>query len=439
VKDGTRRRTAFGAVGLAALLMGARSPETTGAVRPGLAVAERSCPAAGRVVSAGVALQPLIDGAAPGETWCLSPGTYAGPLDIHARLILQGPASAVITSTGHGTTVRALADGVVLRGFTVDGSGTRYDRLDAAVYVRGNDAVVQGLTVRHALFGIVVEQSGHVTIDSNRVTGLADLPVGIRGDGIRLWEVRHSTVTGNRLEDSRDIVVWYSPDNRITENTVTRSRYATHFMYSDDCVVAGNTYTHNDVGVFVMYSRHIDLRDNVIAENAGADGVGLGVKESGNLVVERNRFVRNLSCVYLDTSPFREGDSVLVRANVLAGCVAGVTFHSSETHNTFVGNAFLANQVAVAVEGRGTAQGVLWRENYFDDYQGYDLDGDGFGDVPYELRSMSERLVALHPDLAFFRGTMALALLDEAARVLPVLQPDTVLVDPMPRMALPGT
>ncbi len=403
-------------------------------------VAERAatpCPAGGRSVPAGAPLQASIDAAAAGDTLCLSPGTYTGPIEIHVPLSLQGPADAVIASTGSGTTVRALADDVVLRGFTVDGSGARYDKLDAAVYVRGRGVRVQDLTVRRALFGIVAEQSTGVVIAGNHVSGLAELPVGIRGDGIRLWEVRQSAVTDNRLDDSRDIVVWYSPGNRIAGNVVTRSRYATHFMYSDDCVVEHNTYTHNIVGVFVMYSRNITLRGNTIADNAVPDAMGLGVKESGNLVVEENRFVRDRVCLYLDTSPFRAGDTVVARANTFAGCVAGVTFHSSETHNSFVGNAFVANQVPVAVEGRGTAQGVSWRGNYFDDYQGYDLDGDGFGDVAYELRSLSERLVAAHPELAFFRGTVALALLDQAARIVPLFQPETVLVDPRPRMTPP--
>jgi len=42
--------------------------------------------------------------------------------------------------------------------------------------------------------------------------------------------------------------------------------------------------------------------------------------------------------------------------------------------------------------------------------------------------------VAGHPPLASLRGTGALGLLDLAARVSPLLQPETLLVDPHPRM-----
>ncbi len=427
----------------ATLVVAVARPSTRGDAAPAVGAGRPApatrCPAGGQVVPAGADLQAALDGAAPGAVLCLAPGRYVGPVEIHTRLTLLGPADAVIHSDGAGTTLRVLADSAVVRGFTVDGSGRRYDKMDAGVYLRGDGTQALGLTVRNALFGVIAEQSNGVTIADNDVAGLAELPVGIRGDGIRLWEVRHSTVARNRLTDSRDIVVWYSPDNRIVGNTVVRSRYATHFMYSDDCLVQGAYYRGNIVGVFVMYSRGITLRADTIIDNAFADGMGLGVKESGNLTVEDTHFIHDRDCLYLDTSPFREGDTVLVRGNTFAGCDAGVTFHSSERHNTFRDNTFYGNQTQVAVEGRGTAQGVVWRGNYFDDYAGYDLNGDGTGDVPYELRDFSERLVTNHPQLAFFRGSVVFAVLDATAKILPLLQPETLLTDPMPRMAPAGS
>ncbi len=393
-----------------------------------------ACPAGAETVRSGTALQPLLDEARAGDVLCLSPGEYAGPLVLRTPVVLQGPADAVIRSDGQGTTIRVLAARAELRGFTVEGSGQRPDTMDAAVYVHGEGVAVRGLTIRHALFGLVAEQSYGVVFDGNRVVGDAAAPEGLRGDGIRLWEVRGASVVRNRLEHSRDIVVWYSPGNLIADNTMVGSRYGAHFMYSSDCVVLGNHFRDNIVGVFVMYSRNIAIRDNVFADNTAADSMGLGVKESGDLIVERNHFVHDRLCVYLDNSPFREGDVMVLRSNTIARCDVGVTFHKSETHTTVEANRFEANGTAAAVEGRGTAREVAWRGNYFDDYQGYDLDRDGFGDVPYELRDLSARLVSRHPDLAFFRGTAAFALLDAAAQAFPVLAPETVLIDAHPRM-----
>ncbi len=396
-----------------------------------------ACPPGGQVVPPGAALQSVIDAAPSGAVLCLVTGTYRAPLTITRPVILLGPVGALLESSDTGTTLRVLADDVVLDGFTVAGSGRRYDKMDAAVYLRGRRVQVRRLTIRDALFGIIAEQSDSVVIADDRIAGLGDLPVGIRGDGIRLWEVRDSRVIRNRLIDSRDILVWYSPGNTIAGNSVVGSRYATHFMYSDDCTVADADYHDNVVGVFVMYSRGVTLRNTTIRDNVADDGMGLGVKESGNLRVEGNRFIHDRNCLYLDTSPFREGDSVLVRGNRFVGCAAGVTFHSSEHRNAFFDNAFEGNAVQVAVEGRGTAEGVSWRGNYFDDYQGYDLNGDGIGDVAYELQDFSGQLVAEHPQLAFFRGTIVLDLLDVAARVFPILEPATLLRDGLPRMTAP--
>jgi len=431
-------------IGVAAMASLAVAPGRTrtagegGALDDAVVPTTLPCPARAREVSAGTPLQAAVDDAPTGAVLCLAAGRHAGPVEIRKRLILQGPADAVLVSDGSGTTLRVLADSAILLGFTVSGSGRRYDRMDAGVHVRGRGIQVRHLTVEDALFGIIVEQSDEVTVVDNHVIGLADLPVGVRGDGIRLWEVRKSLVRDNHLESSRDILVWYSPGNRIVGNTVEHSRYGTHFMYSDSCAVEDADYRENIVGVFVMYSHDITLRHNRITGNTVVDGMGLGAKESGNLVVEANDFIQDRSCLYLDRSPYRAGDTVVVRGNTFAGCSAGVTFHSSESRNTFVDNTFRSNQTQVTVEGRGTARGVAWLGNYFDDYQGYDLDGDGIGDVAYELRDLSETLVSRHPELAFFRGTIAFELLDVAARVFPLLQPETLLTDPSPRMSAPG-
>ena len=67
-----------------------------------------------------------------------------------ARVTLWGPRDAVIRSSGEGTTVRLEGEGGALLGVTVDGSGGRFDLLDAAVHVAGRGARVEGVCVRNA-------------------------------------------------------------------------------------------------------------------------------------------------------------------------------------------------------------------------------------------------------------------------------------------------
>jgi nitrous oxidase accessory protein len=230
-------------------------------------------------------------------------------------------------------------------------------------------------------------------------------------------------------------VVWYSTGNRFAGNTVERSRYGTHFMYSHDNVVERGRFVDDVVGIFVMYSRNVTVRECLLARAGGAGGIGLGVKESGNLVVLDNRFVLDHVGVYVDTSPLDASEPNRFERNEFRLSQTAMVFHASPRWNTLVDNVFADNQSQVRVEGGGDALAVRWQGNDFDDYVGYDLDGDGFGDVPYQLRSLSGDLVSRFPVLEFHRGSLTLALIDAVSHLFPLFRPRTVLVDPRPRMA----
>lgn len=162
--------------------------------------------------------------------------------------------------------------------------------------------------------------------------------------------------------------------------------------------------------------------------------MGLGLKESGNLTVRGNRVVHNTIGFFLDNSPLNVGDSNLFENNVVRLGDVGVTFLSSTHDNLFKGNTFADNHLPVRVESGGDAMGIRWEGNSFDDYVGYDLDGDGFGDIAYELSDLSNVLESRNADLAFLRGTPALALVSVAGHVVPLFAPRPVLRDARPRM-----
>ena len=389
--------------------------------------------------TAGIAVEPgeliaALERAAPGAVLCLEPGVHPGPLTLDKPVTIWGPPQAVVRSQGSGTTIAVEAPGIRLLGFTVDGSGGRFDTTDAAVRVRADGAEVRGLRIINALFGILVELAEHVQIVDNLVVGTGQKAMGLRGDGIRLWETRNSTVSGNRVYDARDVVVWYSSGNRITGNSISGCRYGTHFMYSHENLIAENNYQGNVVGVFVMYSRDVELRRNLIARCSGAAGIGLGVKESGNLTVVENAFLANTTSVYLDTSPLNLDHSNRFERNHFRMSDTAVSFHASPVRNEFIANTLRDNSSQVKVGGGGNALGSIWRGNFWDDYQGYDLDGDGIGDLPYEVRSLSGDLISKHKELAFLRGTPTLHMVDLVGQVLPLFAARQILVDRAPAM-----
>lgn len=385
-------------------------------------------------VAPGQPLQSAIDAADDGAVLCLGDGDYPGHIVINRPITLWGTHKARIVSSGTGTTVSVLGHDVTLAGFTVDGSGHRFDQTDAAVRVEGFGHVVSGLKVLRATFGILVEKSSGCTVFGNHVSGDLHAPFGTRGDGIRLWETRATVVDNNRVDFSRDVVVWYSSHNIIQNNLVTGGRYGTHFMYSHNNLVQNNRYLSNIVGLFVMYSRNVVICENTLAGSFGASGIALGIKESGNLTILRNTMVRNTIGIYLDTSPLNVDDyNRLVSNSIRLGGVA-VAFHGRTERNTFVHNVFTDNLAMVEVEGGGDAMSARWITNEYSDYAGYDLDNDGLGDVAYEQSRLSSHLLGQHPSLAFFRSTPAMFATDTVQHALPLFPPKILLRDDYPKM-----
>ncbi len=62
-----------------------------------------------------------------------------------------------------------------------------------------------------------MEQVDNSNISQNYIRS-KNLPLGLRGDGIRLWYSNDNNITNNHLDHSRDMVIWYSHGNRIGEN-----------------------------------------------------------------------------------------------------------------------------------------------------------------------------------------------------------------------------
>lgn len=391
-------------------------------------------PAVGTVIAPGSSLVAAIAAAPAGATLLLAAGQYEGPIVIDKPLTLWGPPEAIVHAST-GSTVRVVANDVRLLGFTVVGSGQRFDLTDGGVHLQGDDLVIEGVTVRDALFGILVEKCKRATVRGNTVVGTGLPAMGLRGDGIRLWETNDSEVRGNTVTEARDLVVWYSSRNRLLHNVVTRCRYGTHFMYSHDNEVADNRYVENEVGIFVMYSHDIAIARNLLARSGGAAGIGIGLKEAGNLTIVDNWLLANTTGIYVDASPLDPAHQNLYRRNVVRFAESAVALHSTVKRSEFADNVFRDNGSVVKVGGHGDALACDFLANFYDSYQGYDLDGDGRGDVPFEFRRLSTQLEGRYPELALLHGAPAMGLVDVVGEVMPLFAPKQLLRDPAPRMA----
>jgi len=350
-------------------------------------------------------------------------------------LALFGERESVLEGNGDGTVVSVESDDVTLENLSVRHSGRGQTREDAAIRAKGARVRVANVAVSDSLFGITLGPCPHCVVEHCRVDGLPGADEELRGDGIKLWESSDSVVRNNVVEHVRDVVVWYSRRVLLEGNSVRHSRYGTHFMYAHDSVVQRSRIEDNVVGIFVMYSSRLRAEHNVLAGARGAAGMGIGFKESDGVVLNDNWLVANTTGVYLDRTPLSPSKPVVFERNLFALNEVALGFLGAEAGLSFEHNDFRENVALADYDSEGRPLEARFAHNHWSDYAGYDLNHDGVGDVPFQLKQLSRELVDGTPTLKLFEGTAAFGLIDTVARLAPVFSSRVLLSDPAPSMS----
>lgn len=377
-------------------------------------------------------LQPLLDATPAGGILRLPPGSYAGPATISRSLTLDGGGKAVILGDGKSTVLSVAANGVTLRGLRLTGSGDSHDRIDAGILLEGDDHRVEDNEIDDVLFGIHLKKVNRSRITGNRVTG-KKLDQGMRGDAIRLWYSQHNVIEGNRFSRARDLTFANSADNRIAGNRFTDGRYGMHIVFSPRLLIENNHLSDTGTGIIVLYSPDLILRGNHVAHALTGGGGGIVFKESNDALVENNEVLHCSVGLRVDAPPESVG-KLTVKNNRFAHNIIGLFFYGEEGGHRFFDNRFENNLTTVAISAPGAGSANKWQGNYWDDYQGFDRNGDGFGDTPHEVYLFADRIWMETPMTTFFRSSPVLEMLDFLERLAPFSTPHRVLQDPQPRM-----
>jgi nitrous oxidase accessory protein len=410
---------------------GARARAARGCVLA-FALAAFAAPGSARDATPPLPLQPLIDAAPEGSTLRPPPGVWGGPVVIRHPITLDGGGVVTIDAGGRGSVVRIESSGVVLRGLRIRGSGSNHDGVDSGIGIAGSGNRIEDNVIEDCLFGIDLAQSDDNVVLRNRIHSKAR-KTALRGDAIRLWYSFRNRILENEITDVRDTVAWYSSDNVFARNRFLRGRYGLHMMYAHDNVVVDNEFRQNMTGIFLMYSDGTTLTRNRILGAQGAAGVGIGFKESSRTALDDNDIVYCATGILLDVSPYEPDTVNVFSRNRIAYNGIGIVFHTDWTGNEFRANEFRGNFTPVAVRGGGSASRNLWQGNHWDEYEGFDRDGDGAGDSPYELHAWADRIWMEIPPAAFFRASPVLEVIDFLDRLAPFSSPILILRDESPR------
>lgn len=406
-------------------------------------------------------LQAIIDSAPPGQTLIIGGGYYTGPIVIYKPLALVGRGWPIIDGQGRGSVVTITADGASISGFVLKGSSFSPSLEPAAVKVEGAKGVsIVENRIVNSFVGVYLIDADYAEVRANQLDLAPHLPVLRRGHGVYAWETSGATLVENDIRHTADgFYLDHSPDNVIARNSVRSGRYGVHLMYSGDVELIENQLAQDMAGVVAMFSHRLLMVGNRITNNRGATGVGILLKDVDYMYAEANYIEENVFGFVGENSPQSAGASVLLRRNLFAGNDVGMALMPNApvtlTENTFWDNGqhlqgigpsimmrLLGGHGGGADVGQGGGGGghlpkgmqlsAMGRGNYWDDYRGYDLDGDGVGDIPYQVVNLMGTLVRERPLASAFIYTLAHDVLRMADRLFPAAQSRESLEDPAP-------
>lgn len=378
-------------------------------------------------------LQHAINNATPGSILYLTPGVYE-----QETVFVRTPG---ITLTGHkdaildGGNKRAIliikADSVTVKNLTFRNTGVSFRHDFAAIEVRNaKHFEIRNNILEKNFFGIYLSEadSGLVAGNSIRTAGTREANTG---NGIHLWNSNYVQIEDNYINGHRDgIYLEFAVHAHILNNISEYNlRYGLHYMFSDKSVYKENIFRHNGAGVAVMYTQNVTMHNNIFENNWGPAAYGILLKDIDNSDISNNIFRNNTIGLYSEGS-----NSVNIYNNLFQKNGWGVKLFANSTKNIFSKNSFIENTFDVATNSR--QHNNTFESNYWSKYKGYDLKGDGIGDVPHRPVRLYSLIVEQNPVSLILHRSLFIDLLDIAERVIPVLTPET-LVDSTPLMKDP--
>lgn len=163
-----------------------------------------------------------------------------------------------------------------------------------------------------------------------------------------------------------------------------------------------------------------------LKKNWGDASYGLLLKDIRDSEVIDNKFIKNSIAIYMEGS-----SRILFKQNLFKENGYGVRLQASCDENNFVQNNFQLNTFDIATNGNLVLNKI--NGNFWDRYEGYDLDKDGVGDVPYRPVSLYAMVVERVPAAVLLWRSFLVFLIDRAEKALPVVTPEN-LKDESPSM-----
>ena len=316
----------------------------------------------------------------------------------------------------------------LISGFRVQHSG--YSTLDdpggIKVYNTKNVSICNNI-LDDNFFGIYLQYCSNCIVKNNSIIsyGIEEQKIG---NGIHCWKSDSLQIIGNKVSGHRDGIYFEFVTNSVIWRNISDGniRYGLHFMFSNNDSYISNIFRNNGAGVAVMFTNKVKMFNNIFEENWGDAAYGLFLKEISDSFIFGNKFIRNTSGIHM------EGTSrIKVERNIFESNGWGMKIQASCMDNEIISNNFIGNTFDISTNGSLVLN--TFNGNYWDKYEGYDLDKDKIGDIPYHPLSLFSVIVENNPPAMLLFRSFMVTLLDKSEKIMPSLTPDN-FIDNTPLM-----
>lgn len=397
----------------------------------------------------GASLVAVLAKAADGDRVVLAAGHYQACVVIDKSIEIKGEEGAVIDAGGEGDVIRVRAPNVSIHGLTLEGSGQNLTDMNAVIFIEpsASGVRIESNVLRSDAFGIWNDGSANPMIINNRIQGNSAIRSQDRGNGIHLFNTTGALVADNEIWHTRDgIYIDTSNHNVLRGNHMHHLRYGIHYMYSYHNKVLDNRTNDTRTGYALMQSKYLSVTGNR-SEHDQNYGILM------NYIVY-SEIARNVvTGVRPGTSRMTGGEAVLgaegkaifiynsqfnrIQQNRFADSDIGIHLTAGSEDNTLYANAFVHNRTQVKyVATRSQEWSYEGRGNYWSDYRGFDVNGDGLGELPYEPNDGVDRVLWKYPMAKVLLHSPAIETLHWVQRQFPILRPPGVK-DSHPLTVLP--
>ncbi|MFU8843728.1 MAG: nitrous oxide reductase family maturation protein NosD [Bacteroidales bacterium] len=370
-------------------------------------------------------IKTAVEIANPGDTILVRQGVYyEGNILIKKPLTLIGENVPVLDGEDSYEIMTIASPHVTIEGFQFRNSGrSSLHDIAAIKCLDAHHIVIRNNAFEDTFFAIHMSNTNYSLIENNILQSKAEHEYEL-GNGIHLWKCNTTTIAGNTISGHRDGIYYEFVTNSITASNVCSQnrRYGLHFMFSHDAEYLDNHFSDNGAGVAVMYTHSVKMFNNTFEHNWGASSYGMLLKDIRDSEVFQNRFLGNTTGIFI------EGTSRTVfKNNLFASNGWAIKLMGSSYDNYFSVNNFMTNTFDVSTNSSLALN--QFEKNYWDKYQGYDLNRDGIGDIPFYPVNLFSVIVERIPPAIMLWRSFLVFLLDRAEKVIPAVTPENLRDD----------